>query len=77
MQPVRANISIVSGRWRGRQDVVYGCPLNAFRGYKICSNSVRINRGTLESQLLAGLQESVLNPPVVEYALQKFEDEPR
>lgn len=27
-----ANISIVSGRWRGRNDVVYGCPQNAFRG---------------------------------------------
>jgi len=27
-----ANISIVSGRWRGRSDVVYGCPQNRFRG---------------------------------------------
>ena len=27
-----ANINIVSGRWRGRNDVVYGCPHNTFRG---------------------------------------------
>jgi hypothetical protein len=37
-----ANVSIVSGRRRGRSDVVYGCPQNTFRGASVCTNSVRV-----------------------------------
>jgi len=51
-----ANISIVSGRWRGRSDVAYGCPQNAFRGTCVCTNSVRVFRKALEERLLAALQ---------------------
>ena len=69
-----ANITVVSGRWLKRQDVVYGCPLNANRGSAVCSNNARIRRNVLETQMLAGLQEKVLHPKVIEYALQRFEE---
>lgn len=69
-----ANITVVSGRWRKRKDVVYGCPLNANRGYTVCSNNVRIRRNVLETQMLVGLQEKVLHPEVIEYTLRRFEE---
>jgi site-specific DNA recombinase len=69
-----ANISVVSGRWRKRKDVVYGCPMNANRGCTVCPNNVRIQRNVLETQMLAGLQEKVLHPEVIEYTLRRFEE---
>ena len=68
-----ANISIVSGRWRGRSDVVYGCPQNTFRGTSVCTNSVRVFRRALEEGLLDGLQEQIMRPEAVEYVLDNFE----
>ncbi len=70
-----ANISIVSGRWRGRSDVVYGCPQNAFRGASVCTNSVRVFRKALEERLLGGLQAQIMRPEAVEYVLERFEAE--
>jgi site-specific DNA recombinase len=70
-----ANISIVSGRWRGRTDVVYGCPQNTFRGAVVCANGTRIFRKVLEERLLGGLQNQVMRPEVVDYILEKFEHE--
>ena len=70
-----ANISIVSGKWRGRGDVVYGCPQNTYRGQTVCSNDVRIFRRALEEKLLDGLQEQVMRPEVIDYVLAKFETE--
>ena len=70
-----ANISIVSGRWRGRSDVVYGCPQNTFRGASVCTNSVRVFRRVLENRLLDGLQEQIMRPEAVEYVLERFEAE--
>ena len=70
-----ANISIVSGKWRGRGDVVYGCPQNSYRGETVCSNDVRIFRKALEGKLLDGLQEQVMRPEVIDYVLAKFEAE--
>jgi site-specific DNA recombinase len=70
-----ANISIVSGRWRGRSDVVYGCPQNTFRGASVCANSVRVFRRVLEERLLGGLQEQIMRPEAVEYVLERFEAE--
>jgi 3'-phosphoadenosine 5'-phosphosulfate sulfotransferase len=70
-----ANISIISGRWRGRSDVVYGCPQNTFRGASVCTNSVRVFRRALENKLLEGLQEQILRPEAVEYVLERFEGE--
>src|SRR5271157_6068262 len=68
-----ASISIVSGRWRGRKDVVYGCPQNTFRGACVCHNDVRVFRRTLEEKLLTGLQEQIMRPEAVEYVLGNFE----
>jgi site-specific DNA recombinase len=68
-----ANISIVSGRWRGRSDVVYGCPQNTFRGASVCKNSVRVFRRALENRLLDGLQQQIMKPEAVEYVLDNFE----
>jgi len=68
-----ANISIVSGRWRGRNDVVYGCPQNTFHGACVCRNGVRVFRHTLEEKLLTGLQEQIMCPEAVEYILDNFE----
>jgi site-specific DNA recombinase len=70
-----ANISIVSGRWRGRGDVVYGCPQNTYRGESVCKNNMRVFRRKLEQDLLDGLQEQVMKREAVEYVLAKFEDE--
>jgi hypothetical protein len=70
-----ANFSIVSGRWRGRGDVLYGCPQNALRGTSVCSNGVRIYRRTLEVKLLSAIQEQIVKPEAVEYVLERFQDE--
>jgi site-specific DNA recombinase len=70
-----ANISIVSGRWRGRSDVLYGCPQNTFRGAVVCPNGMRIFRRALEEKLLNGLQDQVMRPEVIDYILEKFEAE--
>jgi hypothetical protein len=70
-----ANISIVSGKGRGRGDVVYGCPQNTYRGQTVCSNDVRIFCRALEEKLLDGLQEQVMRPEVIDYVLAKFEAE--
>jgi site-specific DNA recombinase len=51
----------------------WGCPRNFNRG--TCSNSLREQNDRVEARLLAGLQEAVLQPEAVEYALAKFEYE--
>ena len=68
-----ANITIVSGRWRERGDVVYGCPQNTYRGDTVCKNNVRVFRQSLEGKLLAGLQDQIMRPEAVEYVLDNFE----
>jgi site-specific DNA recombinase len=70
-----ASITIVSGCWRGRQDVRYGCSLHYNRGAGACSNNLLIPRRELERQLLAGLQEKVLHHDVIAYTLNRFEIE--
>src|SRR6202047_4659416 len=62
-----ANIGIVSGRWRGRNDVVYGCPQNTFRGSSVCTNSVWVFRMALEEKLLTAIQEQVIRQEAGEY----------
>jgi site-specific DNA recombinase len=49
----------------------WGCPLNFNRG--TCPNTLRERNDQVESHLLAGLQESVLQPEAVQYALIKFQ----
>ena len=51
----------------------WGCPRNYSRG--TCCNSLRERNEYVEAQLLEGLQQSVLQPEALEYALEKFEGE--
>jgi site-specific DNA recombinase len=67
-----AYMNIVSGRGQ-RRHASYGCPLNAQRG--VCSNNLRIRRDVLEQGLLAKLQAEILQPEVVKYILDRFEQE--
>lgn len=67
-------ITVVSGCWAKRQDVRYGCSLHYNRGHGACGNNLLISRRDLETQLLAGLQEKVLHPEVVEYTIQRCAD---
>jgi site-specific DNA recombinase len=67
------SMTIVSGKSGTRQDVRYGCSMHSSRGGKVCLNNLLIARRPLEEQLLAGLQQRVLHPDVVEYTLRRFE----
>lgn len=49
--------------------------MHAQRGDSVCTNSLLVRRLDLESQLLAGLQERVLHPVVIDYTLNRFEEE--
>ena len=69
------SVTTVSGQWKDRNDSRYGCSMHAYRGEKICTNSLLVARGALERQLLAGLQERVLHPDVIEYTLDAFEEQ--
>ena len=68
------SITVVSGCWAKRRDVRYGCSLHYNRGRGACGNNLLISRRELETQLLAGLQEKVLHPDVVEYTIQRCEE---
>ncbi|MCU1325788.1 MAG: pinR [Bryobacterales bacterium] len=61
---------IVSGSGK-RGYVKYGCPSHRYRG--TCVNAMTIRRDRLESQLLGCLNDRVLCPEMVEYAVQSFE----
>ena len=51
----------------------YGCSRNFYRG--TCSNRLRDRQDRVEARLLEGLQRTVLQPEVVEYTLERFEEE--
>ena len=69
------SITIVSGQWKRRDDSRYGCSMHAYRGDRVCTNSLLIARSLLENQLLAGLQDKVLHPDVIAYTLSRFEEQ--
>jgi site-specific DNA recombinase len=71
----RGSVTIVSGQWKTRSDSRYGCSMHAYRGDRVCKNNLLIACGALERQLLAGLQEKVLHPDVIDYTLERFEAE--
>jgi site-specific DNA recombinase len=68
-----ARITLVAGRGKNHRQAQYGCPRNASRG--TCRNTLRVGREDLERQLLAHIQEEVLRPEVIAYALDRFEQE--
>jgi DNA invertase Pin-like site-specific DNA recombinase len=63
------NLVITSGRSR-RGHRRYGCSQHFYRG--VCPNGVQIRKDWLEEKLLGGLQDSVLKPEVVKYAVEEF-----
>ena len=49
----------------------YGCPRNFYRG--ACANQLKERADWLEDRLLSKLQEAVIQPDAIDYALQEFE----
>jgi site-specific DNA recombinase len=66
-----ANLVIVTGRSGRGQYPKYGCPQNYYRG--ACSNNLRERQDWLEAELLNDLQQEVLKPEAVEFAVQEFD----
>jgi site-specific DNA recombinase len=64
-----ANLVIVTGRSR-RGYPKYGCPQNFNRG--ACSNNLQERQEWLEERLLSDLQNAVLQPQAIDYAVQEF-----
>ena len=65
-----ANLVIVTGRTKGAHPK-YGCPQNFYRG--ACANSLKERSDWLEDRLLSELQQAVMRPEVVDYAIGEFE----
>jgi site-specific DNA recombinase len=65
-------LAIITGS-RKNDHPRWGCPRNYSRG--TCANDLRERNEYVEEQLLGKLQESVLQPEAMEYALLKFETE--
>ena len=63
------NLVITSGRSR-RGHRRYGCSQHFYRG--ACKNGLQIRKDWLEQKLLSGLQEAVLRPEAVKYAVEEF-----
>ncbi|MCL5743913.1 MAG: recombinase family protein, partial [Acidobacteria bacterium] len=64
-----ANLVIVAGRGKSGHRK-YGCPQNFYRG--ACPNTLKERQDRLEKQLFAGLQNAVLRPEAIDYAVQQF-----
>jgi hypothetical protein len=64
------HLAIITGS-RKNDHPRWGCPRNFSRG--TCANNLLERNEHVEAQLIAGLQQSVLQPEAVEYVLLKFE----
>src|ERR1700733_10375136 len=62
-----ANLSILTGRGKNNNAAAYGCPHHANRG--VCSNNLYQRRDALETQLLEGLRDRLLNNSAIEEIL--------
>ena len=63
---------IISGRGT-RGYVKYGCPSHRYRG--VCDNKLTIRQDRLEEQLLGEIEKRILTPEMIQYTLQRFEQE--
>jgi site-specific DNA recombinase len=63
------NLVITSGRSR-RGHRRYGCSQHFYRG--VCANHLQVRQDWLEEKLLSGLQQAVLQPEAVNYAMEEF-----
>jgi site-specific DNA recombinase len=72
-----ANYVLVSGAGKNREgytrDASYGCPNHSLRG--TCKNARRVQRNTLEGELLSKLQRDVLSDAAADYVLEGLERE--
>jgi site-specific DNA recombinase len=62
---------IVSG-WGRRGYAKYGCPSHRYRG--VCRNRLTIRQDRLEEQLLGSLEQRILTPQMLDYALWRFDE---
>jgi len=69
----RSALVFVRGRRADAKERAF--PMHAQRGDSVCANGLLVRRLDLERQLLAGLQERVLHPEVIDYTLKRFEEE--
>jgi hypothetical protein len=67
-----SRMTIISGNGR-RSYIKYGCPTHKGRG--VCSNSILIRKDRLEDQLLTGLTSRILQPAMVDFALDAFQEQ--
>jgi DNA invertase Pin-like site-specific DNA recombinase len=51
----------------------YGCPSHRYRG--TCANGLMIRSDVLEQQMLAKLEECILRPEMVEFAIRGFQEQ--
>src|SRR5665213_1932041 len=65
-----ANLIIVSGRGKHNHPR-YGCPQNFNRG--ACSNGVKERADFLQERLFSELQDAVLQPEAIDYAIREFQ----
>src|SRR6266849_8268969 len=63
------NLVIVTGRQR--RHAMYGCPQHFYRS--TCSNGLKVRQECLEKELLSDLQQAILQPEAIDYALQEFQ----
>jgi DNA invertase Pin-like site-specific DNA recombinase len=64
-----ANFSILTSRGKNNKAAAYGCPHHANRG--VCSNNLYQRRDALETQLLEGLRDRLLDNSAVEDILSQ------
>ena len=50
---------------------MYGCPQHFYRS--TCSNDLKVRQEWLEQQLLSDLQQAILLPEAIDYALEEFQ----
>src|SRR5271166_814942 len=68
------SITLVSGRRRNGAES-YGCSLHQQRGDSVCRNDLYILRDDLEVRLLRRLQETVLREEVIDYPVDRRQQE--
>jgi site-specific DNA recombinase len=66
-----SRLVIVSG-WGKRGYAKYGCPSHRYKG--VCGNRLTIRQDRLEAQLLGALEERILTPQMLDYALHRFDE---
>ena len=67
-----SRIVIISGQGK-RGYVRYGCLSHRYHG--LCDNALTIRQDRLEAQLVAALEERILNSKLIDYTFERFQAE--